>query len=137
MHEVKTEIEIAATPGPVRSILVDLPAHPRWNPFVRSIAGLPNAGERLKVAMQPVGGKGMTFRPTVLFATPAQDLLPEQGEFHGTNTMREKPGVEAPTGAIERVQPHKRSATAVRLPNGVTIRCALKWAMQAAIRASG
>ncbi len=74
MIEITTDIEISATPQRVWSILVDFPSHSQWNPFVCSIEGVPKAGERLKVAIQPPGGKGMTFRPTVLVATPEQEL---------------------------------------------------------------
>jgi hypothetical protein len=74
MIEITTDIEIEATPERVWSILTDFPAHPQWNPFVRSIEGKPEIGERLKISVQPVGGKGMTFRPTVLVATPNQEL---------------------------------------------------------------
>jgi hypothetical protein len=74
MHEIKTEIEIDATPEQVWSILVDFIAYPQWNPFIRSISGVVKIGERLKIFVQPTGGKGMKFRPTVLVAVPNQEL---------------------------------------------------------------
>lgn len=74
MIEITTDIEIEAAPERVWAILVDFPAHPRWNPFVRSVEGEPTAGKRLKISVQPVGGKGMTFRPIVLTSTPNQEL---------------------------------------------------------------
>ena len=74
MHEINTEIEIAATPERVWSILMDFIAYPQWNPFIRSINGAVKTGERLKIFIQPTGGKGMTFRPTVLVALPNQEL---------------------------------------------------------------
>lgn len=74
MHEIKTEIEIAATPERVWSILTDFSAYPQWNPFIRSISGTVKTGERLTVFIQPTGDKGMTFRPTVLVALPSQEL---------------------------------------------------------------
>jgi len=74
MHEIKTEIEIAATPEQVWSILIDFNAYPQWNPFTRSITGTVNTGERLKIVVQPAGDKGMTFLPTVLVALPNQEL---------------------------------------------------------------
>jgi hypothetical protein len=74
MHEITTTIEINAPPRSVWKVLVDFPAHPQWNPFVRSIEGSPREGETLKVFIQPVGGKGMTFRPRVLRALPDQEL---------------------------------------------------------------
>ena len=74
MYEVRTEIEIESTPERVWTILVDFPAHPEWNPFVRSIKGVAKKGEQLAVSIQPAGGKAMTFRPTVLVAAPNQEL---------------------------------------------------------------
>lgn len=74
MHDIKTEIEIAAPPERVWSILLDFPAHPEWNPFVRSITGNPKPGERLVVFIQPQGGRGMTFRPTVLVAAANREF---------------------------------------------------------------
>jgi hypothetical protein len=74
MHEITTTTEINAPPRSVWKVLVDFQAHPQWNPFVRSIEGSPREGETLKVFIQPVGGKGMTFRPRVLRAVPDQEL---------------------------------------------------------------
>ena len=74
MHEVRTEIDIDATPGRVWSVLTDFPAHAQWNPFIRSIAGLPQRGQQLVVSIQPAGGRPMTFKPTVLAATAGEQL---------------------------------------------------------------
>jgi len=74
MHELRTEIEIAATPERVWSILLDFPSHPEWNPFVRSIKGVAKVGDRLTIFIQPQGGKGMTFRPAVLTVIPNVEL---------------------------------------------------------------
>lgn len=74
MFEIRTEIEIAAPASRVWSILTDFPRHPEWNPFVRSIAGSPQPGTRLTVSVQPPGGRGMTFKPTVLEAKPNRAL---------------------------------------------------------------
>jgi uncharacterized membrane protein len=74
MHEITTEIEIEATAEKVWNILLDFPSYPEWNPFVRSIAGVAKIGHRLTILVQPVGGNGMTFRPTVLTVIPNQEL---------------------------------------------------------------
>jgi hypothetical protein len=74
MHEVRTEIDIEATPAHVWTVLTDFPAHAEWNPFVRSIAGLPQRGQRLVVRIQPEGGRAMTFKPTVLAANAGEQL---------------------------------------------------------------
>jgi hypothetical protein len=74
MHEIKTEIDIQSTPERLWSILTNFPAHSSWNPFIRSIEGPVQTGGRLTVSIQPAGGKPMTFRPTVLVATPNVEL---------------------------------------------------------------
>jgi hypothetical protein len=74
VHEVRTEIVIDASPAQVWSVLTDFASHSQWNPFVRSIAGIPKKGHRLLVSVQPEGGKGMTFKPTVLVADPNKQL---------------------------------------------------------------
>lgn len=74
MHEIMTFIEIKSTPEDIWAILVDFAAHTKWNPFIRSIEGAARKGERLKVFIQPVDGKPMTFRPKVLVATPNKEL---------------------------------------------------------------
>jgi len=74
MHEISTEIEIHASAARVWSVLTNFEAHPDWNPFVRKISGTARVGEKLKVFIQPPGGNGMTFRPTVLVSKPEQEL---------------------------------------------------------------
>lgn len=74
MHELRTEIEIEATPVRVWSILLDFPSYPDWNPFVRSVKGTAKEGDRLTISIQPQGGKGMTFRPAVLTVIPNAEL---------------------------------------------------------------
>lgn len=74
MHEIMTDIEIESTPEDVWKILVDFAAYTNWNPFIRSIEGRAKKGELLKVSIQPVDGKLLAFRPTVLIATPSKEL---------------------------------------------------------------
>lgn len=74
MHCLDTHIEIAVSAERVWSILMDFPAYPRWNPFIRSIEGRPHAGEWLNVLMQPPGSRGMRFRPRVLVAEPEHEF---------------------------------------------------------------
>lgn len=73
-HRLDTSTEIAAPAARVWSVLVDFPSYPRWNPFVRSIAGIALAGERLQVRIEPPGQGGMTFRPVVLKAEEGREL---------------------------------------------------------------
>ncbi len=74
MHEISTEIEIAATPEQVWSILMDFSAYPHWNPFIRSISGVVKTGERLNIFVQPTGENGMKFHSTIFVAAPNQEL---------------------------------------------------------------
>ncbi|MGV8080152.1 MAG: SRPBCC family protein [Syntrophales bacterium] len=73
-HHLKTEIEISTTPERVWSILTDFEAYPEWNPFIRSIRGVPEKGARLEAFMQPGGAGGMTFRPRVLVVEPGREF---------------------------------------------------------------
>ncbi|NMM75814.1 hypothetical protein B2J86_12955 [Acidovorax sp. SRB_14] len=74
MHHLHTQIQISAPIERVWSLLVDLPAHARWNPFVRSIEGPLAVGQTLQVAIQPPGSRGMRFQPTVLAVHEGREL---------------------------------------------------------------
>lgn len=74
MRELKTEIEIAAAPEQVWSILLNFLKYGQWNPFIRSIEGKARAGERLTVRMQPPGGRAITFHPKVLVVKQDREL---------------------------------------------------------------
>ncbi len=74
MHHLHTKIENAAPVDRVWSLLVDFASHSRWNPFVRSVEGILGVGQTLKVFIQPPGGMGMRFRPTVLAVQPNREL---------------------------------------------------------------
>jgi len=74
MHRVETQIEINASAERVWSVLTDFSSYARWNPFVRSIEGVPKVGETLNVHIQPPGSRGMRFHPTVLAIVPKQEF---------------------------------------------------------------
>ena len=74
MKEIHTEIEIHAPAERVWQVLTDFAAYPHWNPFIRRVEGEIKAGARLHVFIQPSGGKGMSFRPTVLMAEPDREF---------------------------------------------------------------
>ncbi len=63
--EIKTIIEIQASPEKVWAILMNFEAYPSWNPFIKSITGSPTVGRKIKVRIEPPGAKGMTFTPTI------------------------------------------------------------------------
>jgi hypothetical protein len=72
--QLRAHIDIHATPQRVWEVLTDFGAYPQWNPFMTRADGDPRPGERLTIRLQPVGGRGMTFRPTVLEAAPGREL---------------------------------------------------------------
>lgn len=89
---VSTTIDVEATPQAVWDVLVDFPAYPEWNPFMDSIEGTAEVGRRLTVHLAGRGGRGTTFRPTVLVATPGKELrwigkLGPGGLFDGVHSF--------------------------------------------------
>jgi len=89
---VATVIEIDADPHAVWDVLTDFPAYPEWNPFMDSIDGTAEVGRRLVVHLAGRGGRGTTFRPTVLVATPGEELrwigrLGPGGLFDGVHSF--------------------------------------------------
>jgi hypothetical protein len=92
MRELYSEIEIAASAERVWRLLTDFASYPEWNPFIRRISGEPTTGERLEVRIEPPGGRGMTFRPTVLNAEDNRELrwlghLLVPGLFDGEHSL--------------------------------------------------
>jgi hypothetical protein len=74
MKELRTDIEIDATPERVWEVLTDFAAYPEWNPFIRKIEGEAAPGSTLEVRMESPGGRAMTFKPTVLEVAPRREL---------------------------------------------------------------
>ena len=74
MREISTEIEIDAPAGKVWAILTNLEKFVDWNPFIREAAGEVIAGSKLKVRIEPPGGKVMTFTPTVTRVVPDSEF---------------------------------------------------------------
>jgi hypothetical protein len=98
MHEVRTEIDISATPARIWEVLTDFPAHAQWNPFVRSIEGQALKGDHLLVTIQPLGSKSMTFKPRVLVADADKELrwlghFLVRGVFDGEHYFQMTPNV--------------------------------------------
>ena len=69
MKQILREIEIAATPEQVWSVLTDFGAYPQWNPFIRSIGGEAKVGQTLDVRINK-----MRFRPKVVSVAPGREL---------------------------------------------------------------
>lgn len=89
---ISTTIDIQASPHAVWDVLTDFPAYRDWNPFMNRIEGAPEVGTKLVVHMSPPGGRGVTFKPTVLAATPGRELrwlgkLGVRGLFDGEHSF--------------------------------------------------
>lgn len=96
MKTLRSEITIDAPPEDVWRVLVDFAAYPQWNPFVVEVTGGAQAGERLRVRLQPPGGRGVTLKPAVIEASPPQVLqwlghLLVPGIFDGRHTFELEP----------------------------------------------
>ena len=74
MREVRTEVEIRATPDQVWKILVEFDSYPSWNPFLRVAGGPLAVGAPLSVTVLPEGGFSTTFRAIVELATAPKEL---------------------------------------------------------------
>ena len=72
--DLRTEIEIAASPQTVWQILTDLNRYEEWNPHIPEAAGELREGSRLTVRIEERDGSSMTFRPTVTRVVPSSEL---------------------------------------------------------------
>ena len=68
MKELRTTIQIDAPPERVWEVLTDFASYPEWNPYLTSVTGVAERGEKLAVRFEPPEGRGMTIKPTVLRA---------------------------------------------------------------------
>jgi len=66
MREIRTEIEIAAPPTKVWSILTDFDNWKNWNPIVNQASGVASLGSELSVTMRGDDGKdGPKYMPII------------------------------------------------------------------------
>ena len=73
MKELRTEIEIQATPDKVWQVLTDLDKYPEWNPFIHHAIGKAKVGEKVDITFQS-GSKEMTLHCTVVKVEPNKEL---------------------------------------------------------------
>lgn len=64
MKELRTEIEIQASPEKVWQVLTDLDKYPEWNPFICHALGKAETGKTVDIDFQP-DGKGLKLHCTV------------------------------------------------------------------------
>jgi hypothetical protein len=63
--QLRTEVEIAATPDRVWEVLRDFARYPEWNPFIKSITGELGVGSRVVVVETPPDGSERSYRATL------------------------------------------------------------------------
>jgi hypothetical protein len=73
MKELRTEIEIQASPEKVWQILTRLDQYPEWNPFIHHAIGKAGVGETVDLDFQP-DSKGLKLHCTVVTADPNRKL---------------------------------------------------------------
>src|SRR6266511_1598566 len=94
--QLRTQIDIQASPERVWQVLTDFGAYSQWNPFMVQASGRAAQGERITIRMRPEGGRAMTFRPTVREAAARRRrswlghlVLP--GRFGGEHSLTTEP----------------------------------------------
>ncbi len=70
---LSTTIDIDAAKHTVWDVLTDFAHYGEWNPFVKA-EGTARVGTKLVMHMSADGGRGLTFKPTVLVAAPGKEL---------------------------------------------------------------
>ncbi len=74
MKSLRTAIHIDAPPEAVWHVLTDFSQYPDWNPFMPHAEGPVREGATITVRIEPPGGRGMTFRPTLQRVDPSREL---------------------------------------------------------------
>ena len=109
MREIRTQIDIEASPERVWQVLTDIKSFPEWNPFMRRGEGEFRVGERVKLFLNPPGAMGITIKPGVLKAETGSELrwlghLLVPGIFDGEHYFLIEPADE---GTVRFIQGEK------------------------------
>ena len=64
--EIRTEILINSSPSRIWKILMDFENYPKWNPFIKSISGKAEKGNKISAKLKPPDAKGMMLNPMIL-----------------------------------------------------------------------
>jgi len=72
--ELRTEIEIMATPERVWRALTDFGAYHEWNPFMTSVEGALTVGTKLRVTLCPPESDALTLTPALLVCDAPREL---------------------------------------------------------------
>src|SRR6476469_7337842 len=83
MKRIESQVDLPAEPAVVWKHLVDTGGMGSWNPFITSMSGVLDVGERVEVRLAPVGGRPMSSPPRVPAVQPGRRL-----EWFGTTGVR-------------------------------------------------
>lgn len=103
---IYSEIVINAFPEKVWKEFTNFKSYPEWNPFIKSLQGSPEKGNKIEVFLQPPGKKGMLFKPRVLSFEPSHEFrwigkLFIGGLFDGEHTFLLKDNKDGTTTFIQ------------------------------------
>ena len=106
MKRIETRVDLPAVPSVVWEQLVDTASMGSWNPFITSLSGVFEVGERLQVRVAPVDGRPMTFKPRVTVVEPGRRLewlgtMGIPGLFDGRHSFTLTPVGEAGTRLVQ------------------------------------
>ena len=107
MRQIFTEFDVDAPVDQVWSVLVDIEKWREWNPFIPEISGEVSVGSRLKIRIEPPGGKPMSFKATVSCVQENRDFIwvgfiPIPGAFRGEHIFELRPIDDSHTKVIHR-----------------------------------
>ena len=74
MREIRTEIEIDASPNKVWQILTDFDKYNQWNPFINEIIGSAKAGSKIEIHIETPSGRNRKYEPTVTKVEKEREL---------------------------------------------------------------
>ncbi|ORC32994.1 polyketide cyclase [Marispirochaeta aestuarii] len=74
MKELSTEVTIKADAEKVWKVFSDFANYPSWNPFIRSVSGNVQAGQKITVVLHQPGMNPMTIKPEVMTFKPNREL---------------------------------------------------------------
>jgi len=72
--QLRTEIEIAASPQVVWNVLADFARYHEWNPFVTRVDGALREGAHLEVTLSLPESSDLEIHPSLLVVRPAEEL---------------------------------------------------------------
>ncbi len=88
--ELRTEVEIEASPSRVWDILTDFAAYPSWNPFISHIRGQLIPGTTIEATLSFADGGEAYLRPYLEVVEPPRELVWSTGLWLGGLQERQR-----------------------------------------------